>query len=442
MLDITNKGLLKVLNTYFFQKFIHIFFQLECVLWTFYSILLAFIMFWTHMFYFFDKYNFFIQQLVVTLMFVLLFWYRFRVSFLNIDNLLSVEDLNYLSSKEDSDWTDFIFAFNSFFSRNYEKLGLRKKTVYVTNRLGSGNGKEGMFHAILNGFKHHPGKTVGAGGAVLGGLLAREVLLHKQHTDTLASQDRQHTATLAVEREALESQDKQHTATLVAQQEEQTRNFLLKGLKGAEDGVKNANDFLDKASKSRDKELIAEAKSQLYAAKQHYHDLKLVQLNRVKEGSLSLKISREDMNQLKGAKQDSLDLKVEAVDLDFKPKCPFEPTLISDYLERKSLDISEFNSNIKADKSVLINGRNLTNIGIFRKFINTYIENHSAINKNMTIMVRQLSQTEHGVPLEIYAFSNDQRWENYEFIVSDVFDHIIASVSYFDLEVYELSNMS
>lgn len=116
--------------------------------------------------------------------------------------------------------------------------------------------------------------------------------------------------------------------------------------------------------------------------------------------------------------------------------------LISEYLERKSLDISDFNSNNKIDKSILINGRNLTNIGVFRKFINTYIENHSAINKDMTIMVRQLSQTEHGVPLEIYAFSNDQRWENYEFIVSDVFDHIIASVSYFDLEVYELSNVS
>ena len=91
--------------------------------------------------------------------------------------------------------------------------------------------------------------------------------------------------------------------------------------------------------------------------------------------------------------------------------------LISEYLEKKSLDISDFNSNNKVDKSILINGRNLTNIGIFRKFINTYIESHSAINKNMTIMVRQLSQTEHGVPLEIYAFSNDQRWENYEFIV-------------------------
>ena len=182
------------------------------------------------------------------------------------------------------------------------------------------------------GSRGEGGLSVGAGGAVLGGLLAREVLLHKQHTDTLAVerealeyQDKQHTATLAL-------QDKEHTATLVAQKEEQTRNFLLKGLKGAEDGVKNANDLLDKASKSRDKELIAEAKSQLYDAKQHYHDLKLLQLNREKQDSLSLKISREDMNQLKGAKQDSLDLKVEAVDLNFKPKCPFEPTLISDYL--------------------------------------------------------------------------------------------------------------
>lgn len=117
-------------------------------------------------------------------------------------------------------------------------------------------------------------------------------------------------------------------------------------------------------------------------------------------------------------------------------------SLISDYLKRRSLDITEYNSNHSVDKTILINGRNLTNIGVFRKYINTYIESHSAINKEMTIMVRQLSQSEHGIPLEIYAFSNDQRWENYEYIVSDIFDHVIASVAYFDLEVYELNTIN
>ena len=57
----------------------------------------------------------------------------------------------------------------------------------------------------------------------------------------------------------------------------------------------------------------------------------------------------------------------------------------------------------------------------------------------MTMMVRQLEQTTQGIPLEIYAFSKDQRWVNYEYIMGDIFDHVIAAVSYFDLEVYELA---
>ncbi|RZN83973.1 MAG: mechanosensitive ion channel, partial [Winogradskyella sp.] len=88
--------------------------------------------------------------------------------------------------------------------------------------------------------------------------------------------------------------------------------------------------------------------------------------------------------------------------------------------------------------SVLINGRNLTNFGVFRKYLQNYIENHSALNEDMTMMVRQLEQTTQGIPLEIYTFSKDQRWENYEYIMGDIFDHVLASVEYFDLEIYEL----
>jgi miniconductance mechanosensitive channel len=53
-------------------------------------------------------------------------------------------------------------------------------------------------------------------------------------------------------------------------------------------------------------------------------------------------------------------------------------------------------------------------------------------------MCRQLQSTAHGVPLEIYAFSSDKRWANYEYIMADIFDHIMASVEYFDLEIFEL----
>jgi miniconductance mechanosensitive channel len=103
-----------------------------------------------------------------------------------------------------------------------------------------------------------------------------------------------------------------------------------------------------------------------------------------------------------------------------------------------NFDIDGFNSKNNVDKDLLLNGRNLTNIGVFRKYLQTYIETHSAINKDMTIMVRQLDPTIHGVPLEVYAFSSDKEWQNYEYIISDIFDHIISSVKYFDLHIFEM----
>ena len=115
-----------------------------------------------------------------------------------------------------------------------------------------------------------------------------------------------------------------------------------------------------------------------------------------------------------------------------------EIKLITSYLEKRQSDIFEYNSENNINKDLLLNGRNLTNIGVFRKYLETYIEKHSAINKDMMIMVRQLSPSTQGIPLEIYAFSSDKRWENYEYIMSDIFDHLIAAVPYFDLEIFEL----
>lgn len=112
--------------------------------------------------------------------------------------------------------------------------------------------------------------------------------------------------------------------------------------------------------------------------------------------------------------------------------------IIADYLQSRSDDIDVHNRNNKVNKEVLINGRNLTNIGVFRKYVEQYIENHSAINKDMMIMTRQLAPTPQGIPIEIYAFSKDKRWQNYEYIMADIFDHIIAAVPYFDLEIFEL----
>lgn len=110
---------------------------------------------------------------------------------------------------------------------------------------------------------------------------------------------------------------------------------------------------------------------------------------------------------------------------------------IKDYISNKSKDISDYNNENIIDKSLLINGRNLTNIGVFRKYVESYIEEHSAINKDLMIMTRQLEPNENGLPIEIYAFSNDKRWQNYEYIIADIFDHIIAASSSFYLEIYE-----
>jgi miniconductance mechanosensitive channel len=113
--------------------------------------------------------------------------------------------------------------------------------------------------------------------------------------------------------------------------------------------------------------------------------------------------------------------------------------LISNYILQRSEAINSFNQKNSIDKSLLINGRNLTNIGLFRKYMETYIEAHSAINKDLMVMVRQLQPTAYGLPIEIYAFSSDKRWQNYEYIIADIFDHMIASVADFDLVISEPS---
>lgn len=112
--------------------------------------------------------------------------------------------------------------------------------------------------------------------------------------------------------------------------------------------------------------------------------------------------------------------------------------LVSKYLESRTSKIEQYNKQNEIDKSLAINGRNLTNIGVFRNYIQTYLEKHSALNQDMTLMTRQLEPTSQGIPIEIYTFSRDKRWQNYEYIMADIFDHLLAAVPYFDLEIFEL----
>ncbi len=112
--------------------------------------------------------------------------------------------------------------------------------------------------------------------------------------------------------------------------------------------------------------------------------------------------------------------------------------LLTNYLNQRTQIIREYNEQHGIDRELALNGRNLTNLGVFRKYMETYLENHPAINKKMTLMSRQLAPTPQGLPIEIYAFSSDKRWENYEYIMADIFDHLLAAIPYFQLEIFEL----
>lgn len=111
---------------------------------------------------------------------------------------------------------------------------------------------------------------------------------------------------------------------------------------------------------------------------------------------------------------------------------------LAPYLDHRQKDINEHNEMNSVDKSLLINGRNQTNLGVFRKYMTNYIEQHPAVNSEMISMVRQLAPTPEGIPIEVYCFSSDQRWEQYEYIQADLFDHFIAAVPYFNLELFEV----
>ena len=110
---------------------------------------------------------------------------------------------------------------------------------------------------------------------------------------------------------------------------------------------------------------------------------------------------------------------------------------LSDYIQSKEKELSEFNSQKNIDDSVLVNGRRMTNIGTFRAYLVSYLKDHPKINKNLTFLVRQLDPGPNGLPIEIYVFSNDQVWANYEGIQADIFDHVLAVIPEFELKVFQ-----
>ena len=111
--------------------------------------------------------------------------------------------------------------------------------------------------------------------------------------------------------------------------------------------------------------------------------------------------------------------------------------LLKDYMEEKLKEINVHNIDKKINEADVVNRRSLTNVGTFRAYIKFYLKNNAKIHNDMTFLVRQLAPQSDGLPIEIYVFSNDTNWVNYEAIQSDIFDHLLAILPEFDLEVFQ-----
>lgn len=110
---------------------------------------------------------------------------------------------------------------------------------------------------------------------------------------------------------------------------------------------------------------------------------------------------------------------------------------LKDYIIDREREIAEYNEEHQFNRSNPVNGRALTNIGVFRAYISNYLQNHPGINQDMSLMVRLLAPSENGVPLEIYAFTNDVRWVVYESVQGDIFDHLFAVAQEFGLRLFQ-----
>ena len=111
--------------------------------------------------------------------------------------------------------------------------------------------------------------------------------------------------------------------------------------------------------------------------------------------------------------------------------------LLQDYLELKLKEVDNSNQTVGANLDQMVKGRRFTNIGTFRAYIKAFLKNRSDIHDEMTFLIRQLPPGEKGLPMEIYVFTKDTDWVRYESIQSDIFDHLMAIVSEFDLKVFQ-----
>ncbi|MBK1831785.1 mechanosensitive ion channel [Verrucomicrobiaceae bacterium R5-34] len=112
--------------------------------------------------------------------------------------------------------------------------------------------------------------------------------------------------------------------------------------------------------------------------------------------------------------------------------------LLQPYLDRKQKELAEWNSEHASDDFTSpVNSRALTNLGTFRAYMLEYLKKHPKIAQRQTLLVRQLQPTAHGVPIELYTFTNDNAWANYEDIQSDIFEHFLAVLPEFGLRAFQ-----
>ena len=111
--------------------------------------------------------------------------------------------------------------------------------------------------------------------------------------------------------------------------------------------------------------------------------------------------------------------------------------ILGSYIQDKEQELKEYNESNNIDGSIMVNGRRLTNLGVFRKYLQIYLESHPNVNTETTLMVRLLEPTERGIPMEIYGFSREKKGVLYEAFLGNVFDHLLAVIPEFELSVFQ-----
>jgi len=111
--------------------------------------------------------------------------------------------------------------------------------------------------------------------------------------------------------------------------------------------------------------------------------------------------------------------------------------VIRDYVTHMEEEVTRYNQNHHLSEDDVLTGLRQTNIGVFRKYLELYLKKNPLINNQMTFLIRQLQPTEKGLPIEIYVFSKEKVWADYEKLQNDIFDHIFAVIPEFGLKIFQ-----